>query len=344
MSHNNKNYTKIKLFLIENADSIQKEATIQHKKHLGRKSLRIEFIEKYQNQHIKAVLEIANHLNDTGTAKGIAFFSRFGEQLGIESVQDGLTIEEAIDGTIFLKQAIWLKLKQAGLLKDFLNDDFYTISQIIGTYIDTFASKIAFTFHKQRQYIEANLNFLAEASKILSSSLDYQTTLNTIATLAVPQLGHWCTVDILDNKCELQHVIIAHKDPKKIKWAKELQKEQPVNMDAPTGVPNVLRTGKSELYPFITDDMLVAGSRTKKELLLVRSIGFTSAKITPLFSQKKPIGAITFVTTKTGRHYNQADLRMAEELATRASVAIENARLYKGSQEAITIRDEFISF
>jgi len=338
-----KKYTKIKLFLIENADAIQKEATIQHKKNLGVKSLRVESINKYQDSHMKAIQEIGKHLEDDNIQKGLNFFNKFGEQQGSQSVQDGLTIEEAIDGTIFLKQAIWKKLKQAGLIKSLSNEDFYLISQVIGTYIDTFASKIAFTFHKQRQYIEGNLSYLAEASKILSSSLDYQTTLNTIAKLAVPEIADWCAVDILDAKGVLQQVAIVHKDPKKIKWAKELRKHKPRDMNAPTGIPNVLRTGKSEIYPHITDEMLVASAKDKKELKLLRDLEFKSAMIVPVFEQKKPIGGITFVTTETRRHYNTADLRMAEELATRASVAIENARLYKGSQDAITIRDEFIS-
>ncbi len=183
---------------------------------------------------------------------------------------------------------------------------------------------------------------LSEASKLLSSSLDYQTTLNTIAHLAVPKIGDWCTVDIFE-KNKIKQVSVAHKDPKKVKWAKELRKNRPIDMDAPTGLPHILKTGKSELYAHISDEMLKASSQDEKDYELMKSLGFKSAMIVPLFSQKKPIGAITFVTTETRRHYNQADLLMAEELATRASVAIENARLYKGSQEAITLRDDFIS-
>jgi signal transduction histidine kinase len=339
----NKRFLKIKLYLSENADPIHKEATLLHKKHLGTKHLRTESLSKYQNRHIATVMEIARFLEFSDTKKGVDFFVKYGEQLGKESVQDGLTIEEAIDGTIFLKQAIWEKLKSAQLLNELSHDDFYELNQIIGTYIDTFASKIGFTYHKQSQYIEGNLKYLAEASKILSSSLDYKITLNTIASLAVPEIADWCAIDLLDSKGELKQMVVAHKDPKKVKWAKQLRKEQPVDLDAPTGVPNVLRTGKSEIYPVISDEMLVATAKNKKQLELMRTIGFTSAMVVPLLAQKKTIGAITFVTAETTRHYNQADLLMAEELATRASVAIENARLYKGSQDAITIRDEFIS-
>ena len=336
-------FASIRLFLTENADPIQKEATNLHKKYLGTKYLRIESIAKYQNKHIEAVEKIAHYLIPTKFQSGVRFFGKLGEDLGREAVQDGLSIEEAIDGTIYLKQAVWNKLNKAGLLRDLTTTDFYTLNQTLGTFIDTFASKLAFAYHKQRQYIEGNLNYLAESSKILSSSLDYQTTLNTIALLAVPKIADWCAVELVDGKGIPQQVAVAHKDPKKITWAKELRKSQKMNMDAPTGVPNVLKTGKSELYPHITDEMLVASSRTKQELKLTRGLGITSAIIVPLFSQEKPIGAITFVTTESRRHYNQVDLVMAEEIAVRASVAIENAKLYKGSQDAITVRDEFIS-
>ncbi len=335
-------FEKIKLFLEMNADPIQKEATRHHKKYLGGNKFRTEYIEKYQDNHIRAIQAIADHL-DGDVPEAIKFFNKFGEEYGRDAVQDGLNIEETIDGLIFLKQAIWYAIEKEGLLDILSNRNLFELNQTVSTYIDTFTSRIAFTFHKGRQHIEGNLRYLAEASRILSSSLEYEKTLATIAQLAVPEIADWCSIEIKDDKGVVQQVAVAHKDPKKVKWAKELRKKQPVQLDAPTGLAHVLRTGKSEIYPIITDEMLVAVSRDKKELKLVRSLGFTSAMIVPLFSQKKPIGGITFVTTETRRHYNQSDLIMAEELATRASVAIENAWLYKRSQDAISVRDEFIS-
>ncbi len=197
----------------------------------------------------------------------------------------------------------------------------------------------------QRKQTELNLKFLADASKILASSLDYQTTLNSVAKLSVPEIADWCGIDILDEKGKgLQQVAVAHKDPKKVKWAKELRKKQPVDLNNTSqGVARILKTGKPELYPLITEEMLKTTTRTKRELELARSLNLTSAMIIPLFSEKKPIGAITFITTETRRRYNETDLAIAQELANRASLAIENARLYKGSQEAINMRDDFIS-
>lgn len=195
----------------------------------------------------------------------------------------------------------------------------------------------------ERKTTEYNLTFLADASKILSSSLDYEDTLRNVAAIAVPVIADWCSIEMVDYKGELQQLVVMHKDPEKIKWAKELRKNRPPDMDAPTGLPRVLQTGKSELYPLITDDMLRALAHNKKELALFRSIGFTSAMIVPIFSNKKPIGGISFVTTETRKHFNNNDLSMAEELASRASLAIENARLYKEAQDAIRLRSEFMS-
>ena len=335
-------FAALKKYLISNADRIQKEATKHHKKYLGTASLRIEYISKYQESHVLIVKELANHLEEKDIKKGSQFFKDFGERIAHASVQDGLTLEEAIDGTLFLKQAIWISMNEDRVAKDLSLQDFYEVSQVMGIYIDTLASKIAFTYHQQRMLIENNLRFLAEASKILSSSLEYQTTLNTIAKLAVPQIGDWCAVDILEDGV-VKQVAVAHKDPDKVKWAKQLRKYNPVDLNAPTGIAKILRTGEPDFYPLITDEMLVAVSKSKEQLKLLREIGFTSAIIVPISFKEKPVGAITFVTTETDRHYTEADLLMAQELATRASVAIENAKLYEGSQEAITVRDEFIS-
>ncbi|MGH7204534.1 MAG: ATP-binding protein [Candidatus Levyibacteriota bacterium] len=196
---------------------------------------------------------------------------------------------------------------------------------------------------KERKQAELNLKYLAEASKMLSSSLDYKTTLSNIAKLAVPKIADWCAVDLLNGKGGLEQVAVAHKDPQKVRWAKELRKIDPPDLNAPTGIPHVIRTGKSEYYPVITDKTLVQIAKNKKQLKLLRDIGFTSAIVAPLCREGRCIGGITFVTTETKRHFTEADLRMAEELANRASIALENAGLYQASQDAIMLRDNFIS-
>lgn len=194
----------------------------------------------------------------------------------------------------------------------------------------------------ERKQIEQNLRFLSEASKLLASSLDYHTTLTHVTYLAVPHIADWCSVDMRTDE-GIQQLAVAHVDPEKVQWAKELNRKNPPDPHARTGLPNVLRTGRAEFYPEISDALLVASARNEEHLALARAIGFSSVMIVPLLIQNEAIGAITFVTAESGRHYTQADLSMAEELASRAALAIQNARLYSEAQKAIGIRDDFIS-
>lgn len=195
----------------------------------------------------------------------------------------------------------------------------------------------------QQRHLDENLRFLAEASKVLGSSLDYRTTLATVARLGVPRMADWCAVDMLSDTGEIERLAVAHVDPEKVAWAIELNKSRPPDPDAPTGLPNVLRTGKSEFIPAITDEMLAAAIRSEEDLALVRWIGFSSVMIVPLIAQGHTIGAISFVAAESGRHYTPADLAFAEEVAARAALAVENARLFTAAQSAVAIRDEFMA-
>lgn len=195
----------------------------------------------------------------------------------------------------------------------------------------------------ERMQTQINLRFLAEASKILSSSLDYETTLNNIAKLAVPQVADWFGIDLLDKNGELQQVAVHHKDTKKMKLAQELRAKYPTDIHAKTGIAQVLRSGKSEIYPIIPPEMLEAVAKDKKHLQLLQKIGFHSAMIVPLIIQKKAVGTIIFVSSETKRSFTKGDLSVAEELANRISIAMENAQLYKSAKDAISLRDDFIS-
>ncbi len=593
-------YSKIKRFLKANANDLQKLATKHHKILLETATLRTEFLHKYQKFHIKVLKLLAANLDDT--EKGITVFKKLGEQFAKEAVKDKLTIEEAVDGTIFLKEAVWEKLEQSGLLNELTTQDFNRLSKIMAAYIDVLASKIAFTYHEfytqqlekdkedakttqERMYkifmeapipiailkgkdlvyelsnpanntalgidnpvgksvkklfpknkkifkllesiyktgkpfegkevplilhvpgkgtqtiyanlqyqplkgennkiegiittgvdvteqveakrkaerqkrlyeavtastpdliyvfdlhykityaneallqmwgkktlhdvrgkrlrelgyeewqakmhereinqiiatkkqvrgtvsfphailgkriydyiftpildtkgeveaiagitrditdlkqTEKNISFLSEASRLLSSSLEYKTTLQNVAKLAVPEIADWCSVS-LKTDIGIEQVAIAHIDPKQVKWAKELNKKNPPDPNAKTGIPNILRTGKSEYYPNITDEMLVAAAKDAEQLALLRKLHITSAMTVPMRIGKEIIGAISFVSAESERHYTKADLAIAESLGVRAGIAIQNARLYSDAQKAIALRDEFIS-
>jgi PAS domain S-box-containing protein len=135
-----------------------------------------------------------------------------------------------------------------------------------------------------------------------------------------------------DGQFEL--IEIAHKDAAQVRWARELRERYPIDPDAPAGLPRVVRTGESELYPEITDEMLVAGARDEEELALARQIGYSSAIVVPLVARGRTIGVVSFVATESGKHYDERDLALAEEVGRRAGVAIDNARLYREAQQS----------
>jgi GAF domain-containing protein len=176
------------------------------------------------------------------------------------------------------------------------------------------------------------LQFLADASAELGSSLDVRSTLAKVADLAVPGLADWCAVDIVERGA-LTTLAVAHNDPAKVAWAWELQRRYPPDRNAASGVPQVVRTGVSELYDVISDDMLVAGARDEEHLRLSRELHLRSAIVVPLTVHDRVLGAITFVRAETGRSYGAADLSVAEDLGRRAAMAIDNAQLHSSTSD-----------
>jgi signal transduction histidine kinase len=205
------------------------------------------------------------------------------------------------------------------------------------------SARSLYELDKQRVKTEQKMLFLAEASKVLASSLEYKQTLQGIASLAVPHICDWCSIDILDKDGELQQVAVAHTNPQKVRWAKQYRKKNPPEMTARNSIGRVIKTGKSELHETITDKMLQESIKDPEKLHLIRSLGLSSVMIVPILSQKKVMGALQFISSESGRHFTHDDLVMAEELASRVALAITNAQLYRNAQDAINIRDEFIS-
>lgn len=194
------------------------------------------------------------------------------------------------------------------------------------------ASTIARDITERKQRAQAE-RFLAEASTILGSSLDYETTLATLAHLAVPFFADWCAVDTISEDGTVSRLAVAHVDPKKIAWAHELQERYPSDPTETRGVHNVLRTGESEFYPDIPDEMLVQSARDEEHLMVMREIGFRSAMLVPLKARGKILGVISFVNAESGNHHTKEDLALAEDLANRAALAVDNANLYRIEKE-----------
>ncbi len=195
----------------------------------------------------------------------------------------------------------------------------------------------------ERKIFEANLTFLTDASKVLASSLDYNKTLQNVATLAVQHIADWCLIEIIDDKGQLQSVAVRHKDPKKTQWVEKLRKINPPNLSGDSGIAWVLKNKKSILAPVVTDEMLVTRAKSKEELENLRKMNITSGMIIPLITKNKVIGIISFLSSESEKLYSKSDLTMAEEVASRAALAIENARLFSNEQKAVTLRDEFLA-
>jgi PAS domain S-box-containing protein len=177
--------------------------------------------------------------------------------------------------------------------------------------------------------------FLAKAGEALVSSLDYPSTLATVARFAVPQLADWCAIDLLEpDGVHFKQVAVAHVDPAKVRYAEELGKRYPPPQDAPNGVPQVIRNGKSELYPQIPAELLEAGARDADHLRIIRELDLKSAMVVPLRTRGRTFGAMTFVYAASERRYTTDDLAFAEDLARRAAMAIENSVALKAADEA----------
>jgi signal transduction histidine kinase len=178
------------------------------------------------------------------------------------------------------------------------------------------------------------LHYLSQASDILTSSLDYKTTVAQLARLLVPHLADWCGVQLLDEQGVLQQLAVAHVDQAKVQWAWKINKRYPVDMKATTGVPQVLRTGNSEMYVDITDEMLQGAAVDADHLAMLRELGMTSVLIVPLKARDRVIGVMSLIAVESGRVYTEAEKSLAEQLAERAAIAIDNARLYTETEAA----------
>lgn len=184
-----------------------------------------------------------------------------------------------------------------------------------------------------RDRAEASLRFLAEAGEVLASSLDIQRTLGTVAELASRSLADWVAVDLLEANGELARVKVTHRDPAKLAAAEALGRRYPPAPDARTGTRTVLASGRA-VCADVTDARLRQLARDDEHLRLLLDLGLRSYMLVPIPIRAKTVGVISFITAESRRHYDDADLKLAQELARRTGTAIENARLYGESVEA----------
>ena len=204
------------------------------------------------------------------------------------------------------------------------------------------ASKIARDISEQKRASQ-RAAFLAEVGAVLGGSLEYLTTLKTVADLAVPSIADWCAVDILTDERKLERLAVAHVDPAKIDLARTIRSryEDP---NSPYSAPSVVRTGTPAMLREVSDDMIAASAKGDQErIALVRSLGLRSYMIVPLTTRGRTLGALTLATAESGRLYTEDDFRFAQDVAFRAALAVDNARAYNDAQVANRLKDEFLA-
>ncbi|GAA2748287.1 hypothetical protein GCM10009868_40730 [Terrabacter aerolatus] len=182
----------------------------------------------------------------------------------------------------------------------------------------------------------AQLEFLADASQALATSLDYRQTLRQVASLAVPAHADWCSVQMVDDGV-LRTLAIAHVDPAKVALARELETRWPADPDRSGGAADVVRTGQSLLVEVVTDEMLVAAAQDDEHLRVSRELGLRSAMSVPLTAKDRVLGVLSFISAESGRRYTPHDVAFAEDLGRRAGLAIDNADLYSQTRRVASV-------
>jgi serine phosphatase RsbU (regulator of sigma subunit) len=171
-------------------------------------------------------------------------------------------------------------------------------------------------------------SFMAEASRVLASSMDYGETLKRVTRLVVPQIADLCAIDLLSEQGEIERVAVHHLDPARVELAERLYRDYRPTLDEQAGVPEVIRTGAARIFTDIKPDALAHYAHDSEHLALLRAVGATAVIIVPMIGATSTIGAITLVSSEPSHKLSSADLALAERLARRAGTAVENARLY----------------
>ena len=191
----------------------------------------------------------------------------------------------------------------------------------------------------ERRAAEAALRLLSDASRSLSQSLDYTATIERVARLALPLLADWCVVDVIES-ARPERLAAVHADPAMGPLVDELRTRHPLQWESSQTAARVLRGGKAALLASVTGDTLASEADSPEHAALLRAIGVGSMIIAPLTARDRTLGVITFARGPLRPGYRASEMTLVEELADRAAMAIENARLYEEAQSVIHVRDE----
>ncbi len=182
------------------------------------------------------------------------------------------------------------------------------------------------------QRLNERISFLGESTAILAASLDFERTLERIGALAVPTLGDWCAIDLLGSGGEIERLVVAHPDPERARWAQELRRRTRAHVDDGGGVATVIRTGEPAFMPEIPRERLEQAAAANPEAAeILAAVELRGWICVPLTVGDRTLGALTLVA-EHDRLFTYADFEIARQLASRAAVAVENARLYREAE------------
>jgi signal transduction histidine kinase/ActR/RegA family two-component response regulator len=265
---------------------------------------------------------------------------------GLEAWQLGFDLGGLVREFGILRRSIIESARAQGVVLTL--DEF----DVLSTYLNVGVREAVTQYTDQRDREVAaqksNLAFAAEAGELLSSSLDYRSTLSRLTALLVPRLADWCAVHL--DGVSVEDMPIAHVDPSKVEILRDIYRRFPVTRDSPNAYAGALASGKPQLISEIDPALYETFAESDEHLSMLRALNACSWLIVPLRVQEHVFGALTLVYADSARRYTEADLTLANDLARRAAVAIDNARLYQLSQaersrvEAATrAKDEFVA-
>lgn len=193
----------------------------------------------------------------------------------------------------------------------------------------------------ERKRIEREQRLLTEASTVLASTLDYEQTLAAVARLVARDLADWCIVEIVEEHGHLRRLKVASADPAKEALGASFE-QFPIDRDRPYLLRPVFETRRPLLIEHISAEHLESVAQGPAHLQVLRAVGPRSLMALPLLVHGRFVGVLAFISSTPSRVYGPGDLRIAEALADRVAVAMENARLYRAATEAIQLRDHVL--
>ena len=193
----------------------------------------------------------------------------------------------------------------------------------------------------ERKRAEESMEFLDHVSRMIKSSVDYEYTLSQLAHLAIRNMADWCHIDLLEEGRKLRAVAVASSNTTSSEVMEDVFKHRSESPLPGSATARALRAGESVIITDFNESVFRNAFIDEATIDKMRSLNLKSGLVIPLIAREKILGVMTLVSQS--RKYGAAEVAIAEELARRAGIAVDNASLYRDAQKAIQVRDEFLS-